>query len=206
MAAATFPQVVEAMNTRRIRFDDASVEPPRFEVEATPFLRTHGLAIMAMSPGSRLLIQGDRGLYEGRAAANGGKDQHFLTQMADPPTAPISFALALDRPARIVRLTRAGLWAATGSGVTHPAWTARAYDATGTQLDSVGEDLRRAYQIKDEIGRKQLVDDIAAKTFVLEAGGDRPIHSVEITSDFRLGGHPFAGFQAVLLHEIQLVF
>lgn len=207
MAAVSFPRLVEAMNMRRIRFDDAAVAPPRFEVEAGPFLRIHGLSIAAMSPpGSRLLIQGDRGLYEGRAMAKGAKDQHFLTQMADPATAPISFTLALDYPARIVSLTRAGLWAATGSGVTHPAWTATGYDAAGTQLDTVGEDLRRAFRIEDEAGRNQRADDISAKTFTLEAGGDRPIHRVQITSDFRLNGAPFAGFQAVLLHEIQLVF
>ncbi len=207
LAAATLPRIVTAMNTLHVRFDDADVGPPRFEIAAAPFLRAHGLSVVAMSPAaSRLLIQGKRGLYDGRAAAKGAKDQHFLTQMADPPTAPISFTLASDRPARIIRLIRAGLWAATGSGVTHPAWTATAYDAAGTPIDTVGEELRRAFQIQDAVGAQAPADDIAAKTFVLEAGGDRPIHTVAITSDYRLNGRPFAGFQAVLLHEIQLVF
>ena len=206
MAAAMLPGLVETFRTVRIRFDDAPVGPPRFEVDAAPFLRAFGVSITAVSPaGSRVLIQGNRGLYEGRAAARGKQDQHFLTQMADPPTAPVSFTLALDRPARIVRLIRAGLWAATGSGVTHPAWTAVARNSVGLRIDSVSEGLSRSYRIDDRIGLTQRVDDIAAKTFVLEAGGDRPIHSLQITSDYRLDGHPFAGFQAVLLHEIQLV-
>jgi hypothetical protein len=133
------------------------------------------------------------GLYRGEAA-NPTSSEHFLTQQADPATAPISFKLSFDRPVKAVKLLRAALWAATSSGVTHPAWHASAFDSAGAEIAASGEALLGSYQT------------VPARWHQLLAPGDKAIAGLRIESDFRkAAGIPFAGFQAVLIQEMQLV-
>ena len=96
--------------------------------------------------------------------------------------------------ATYLRFYRAALWAATSSGVTHPAWNAHAFDLGGQDIASVEEPLLGSF------------GDVPAALFVLKSTNGALIHRVKITSDFRdQRGRPFAGFQALLINEIDLM-
>ena len=86
------------------------------------------------------------------------------------------------------------LWPATKSGVTHPAWSAHAFDETGRDVGAVEEPLLAEFR------------DIPARTYVLKSAENTLFRSVRITSDYRdANGRPFAGFHAVLIDEIDLM-
>ncbi len=175
----------------RIDFKDVSL-PPRDRMAADAYLHHHGIAVSARFPAdSNLVIVDSLGLYHGRAVDSRSIGR-VLTQQIDGTVAPISFTLTFEEPPVRVGLRRAALFPATGSGVTHPAWTAVAYDAAGKQVASVTEPLLSAYH------------DIPAGRYSLQ-DGRRRIRSLVVTSDYRNAqGHPFAGFHAVLISEIEL--
>ena len=176
---------------RRITFDDVAVPGPDYEIAAGPYLRNFGVSVIAVSPNRcHVVIQNNIGAYSGQAAVG----QHFLTEKADPRAAPMSFSLGFDHAPKSISLVRASLWAATESGVTHPAWTAQAFDATGKEIANVSEDLLRSRTT------------VPATAFLLQSPNFTPIASLTVTSDFRLNGAPFAGFQAVLIKELQLAY
>jgi hypothetical protein len=77
--------------------------------------------------------------------------------------------------------------------VTHPSWVASATDAAGIEIAQGGEALLRSH------------DTIAANWVTLASRDGRPIHGITITSDCRNEGRPFAGSQAALIQEMQLV-
>ncbi len=175
----------------RIDFKGVSV-PPGAQIAADAYLHHHGIAVDARFPAdSSLVIVDSLGLYHGRAVDSKSSGR-VLTQQIAGTVAPISFTLTFEEPPVRVLLRRAGLFPATGSGVTHPAWTAVALDAAGRPVASVAEPLLSAYH------------DIPAARYSLQ-GGQRRIRSLLVTSDYRdAQGVPFAGFHAVLIREIEL--
>lgn len=185
---------VDSLHRTRITFADVSVSAPDYRVAAGPALRRFGVSILAREPdSSALLIVSNVGLYRGQAV-DAITAQNFLTQMAASAAAPISYTLGFARPVRAARLLRAPLWAATKSGVTHPAWRATALDAAGKKLAETGEALLGSYTTVPE------------KWFDLTPKDGRMIAALRVTSDFRdEKGKPFAGFEAALIQEIQLI-
>ncbi len=175
----------------RIDFKGASLRPGDM-MAADGYLHHHGIAVSARFPAdSSLVIVDSLGLYHGRAVDSRSVGR-VLTQQIDGAVAPISFTLAFEEPPVRVDLRRAGLFPATGSGVTHPAWTAEALDAAGQRVAFVAEPLLSAYH------------DIPAARYSLQ-DGRRHIRSLVVTSDYRdAQGVPFAGFHAVLISEIGL--
>jgi hypothetical protein len=177
----------ENRHFRRITFDDVAVPGPDYEIAAGPYLKTYGVSVSAVSPDRcHVLIKNNIGEYSGQAA----EGQHFLTEQADPRAAPMSFTLGFDRALKSIRLVRASLWAATTSGISHPAWTAQAFDATGKEIAHVSEALLRSFT------------NVPAKIVLLQSTDTSLIASLKITSDFR----PDAGFQAALIKELQLAY
>jgi len=203
--AATFAGVWWLWNAWRARFEtqidfgDISVPGPDYVVAAEAYLRRLGIVVTARVPDSaRIIITSSLGLYQGRAT-EAGKTEHFLTLTVESGTEPVSFTLAFDKPPRRVGLTRARLWAATQSGVTHPQWTAEAIDMSGTVIDKVEEELVRSFTT------------VPGKQFMLVDRDKGPIAAVRITSDYRLLNRegrlvPFAAFRAMLLNELVLYY
>ncbi len=189
--AKTSYDAIASRYRTRIEFKGVSV-PPGAQIAADAYLHHHGIAVSARFPAdSSLVIVDSLGLYHGRAVDSSSFGR-VLTQQIDGTVAPISFTLTFEEPPIRVRLCRAGLFPATGSGVTHPAWTAVALDAAGQPVASVAEPLLSAYH------------DIPAASYLLR-DGRRHIRSLRVTSDYRdAQGVPFAGFHAVLIREIDL--
>jgi hypothetical protein len=186
-------EYVEDLHRTRIAFADIAVPGPDYRVAAAPYLKRYGISIASFEPArAAVIIMSNIGYYRG-AAIDPMSSEHFLTAESDPVAAPISFTLHFDRPAKEVRLLRAALWAATPSGVTHPAWSALAFDGNGQELARGGEALLRSFKT------------IPADWVVLTAPAGKAIRSLSITSDCRLNGRYFAGSAAVLIQEMQLV-
>jgi len=181
-------------NLRRIRitFDDIATPPPDYTVAAPSYLKDRGVSVTDVDPpNSRLVIRNSVAQYSGMQVATGAS-AHFMTQESAPTVAPASFTLRFERPMREVRILRAPLWAATASGVTHPAWIATALDQSGVALSQAGEDLVRSFR------------PVPPRWISLAEADRKPIWGVKITSDCRLDGQLFAGSEAVLIQEIQL--
>jgi hypothetical protein len=129
---------------------------------------------------------------------------------------PSDFTLTFERPPKRIGLLRAKLWAASGSGVTHPAWRGEALGADGKRLGEVSEDLLRAIPDRTHDHRLLLLDRqarvigavgdfVPAQLYVVNAQG-ADIPSLRITSDYRLDGVPFAGSRSVLINELILYY
>jgi hypothetical protein len=185
---------IDGLHRTRIAFGDIPVPAPDYQIAAAPYLRRYGISIAARDPAvTQVIIMSNSGYYQGMAV-NPTSSEHFLTAQATPLAAPISYTLRFARAVKEVRLLRAALWAATSSGVTHPAWTASAIDAGGNALARGGEALLGSY------------NTIAPNWVTLASRDGRPIHGVTITSDCRNEkGRPFAGSQAALIQEMQLL-
>jgi hypothetical protein len=185
---------VESLYITRITFNDASMPDGTTGIAADPYLHHKGISVVSREPeNSTMVIKSSLGLYGGRAV-DSTSSGNVLTQEVGDQTAPISFTLRFAEPIKRVRLRRAALWPATGSGVTHPAWKAVALDESFHEISTVREPLLAEYR------------DIPAETYELESAADKLIHLVRITSDYRNEkGIPFAGFHAVLISEIDLI-
>jgi hypothetical protein len=185
---------VDGLHRTRIAFGDIPVPAPDYQIAAAPYLRRYGISIVARDPAAaQVIIMSNSGYYQGMAV-DPISSEHFLTAQASPLAAPISYTLRFARAVKEVRLLRAALWAATPSGVTHPSWTASAIDAADKEVAQGGEALLRSY------------DTIAANWVRLTSRDGRPIQGVTITSDCRNEkGRPFAGSQAALIQEMQLL-
>ena len=103
-----------------------------------------------------------------------------------------SYTLIFDPPVDSLRFTRPELYAATKSGVTHPAWSATAFSADGQQLSSQTEGLIRSFSTVPPV------------TYTLIAPGFERIARVKFESDPRLNGKPFAGFSTLLIERMAL--
>lgn len=174
-----------------------SVAP--FTVSAAPYLRKAGISVEALEPAkSEVVLINNRGLYEGKGVFP-TVSQNFLTQLNTGNQAA-SFTLRLQTPAQQVTFMRPRLYPYTESGVTHPAWTARALDQNGHELSSQSESIIR--RLPSRGGGE---DDVPAQSYTLRAPGFEPIVAVRFESDPRLNGVPFAAFSAILIEQITVV-
>ena len=154
-------------------------------IAARPYLSKYGLSIDSMVPdGSEIVLVNNRGLYEGGGGMP-STSQIFLTQI-NTNNVPASYTVTFAKPVVRMSFTRPALYAATSSGVTHPAWKATALGANGEELASQSETLLR--KMKDPGD-----DTVPARTYSLESVTFQGIASVRFDSDPRLNGKPFAG-------------
>ena len=206
-------QQVAAMHRTVVDLSRVQVRSSDHMVAAAPALQKYGINIIAQSPEAAVpVILNNTGLYGGRAA-DPAVSENFLTQFDSAPfTAPVSYTMEFYRPVKAVVLVRPALWAASCSGITHPAWTAQAYDRAGVELARADEILTRAIPWFDPRDASQpcpfahvFPQGAPAATYRLTARGDRRIARLKITSDYRLDGKPFAGEQAALIEQMQLI-
>ncbi|MEY2505143.1 MAG: hypothetical protein QOG27_1423 [Verrucomicrobiota bacterium] len=178
--------------------ETGSVAP--FTVSAAPYLRKAGISVDDPVPaGSELVLINNRGLYEGKGVFP-TVSQNFLTQISTGNQAA-SFTLRLRTPAQQVTFMRPRLYPYTESGITHPAWTARALDENGNELSSQSESITRRLPSRGGAGD----DDVPAQSYTLRAPGFDPIVAVRFESDPRLNGVPFAAFSTLLIERITFV-
>lgn len=171
--------------------DTASV--PDLTVAAAPYLHGVGISVTELQPQqSEVVLKNNRNIYGGLAIIP-TTSQNILTQISTDINGPASFTLVFASPCDNVSFTRPALYAATKSGVTHPAWSAHALDAQGRELSSQSEVLTRSFS------------DVPLRTYTLNAPGFEGIAAVRFDSDWRLDGKPFAGFRAILIERLTLI-
>jgi hypothetical protein len=162
---------------------------PGYAVAAAPYLHGVEISIAAKMPQtSEVVLINNRALYQG-AAVHPTTSQNLLTQITTT-NVPASFTLVFSRPLDSLSFIRPALYAATKSGITHPAWSAHAFNVAGHELSSQGEDLIRSF------------DDVSARRYELRAPGFDGIVAVRFNSDPRLNGKPFAAFSAILIERL----
>jgi hypothetical protein len=172
----------------------SSIAVGKDPVAARPYLNNYGISVDNMVPlGSEIVLVNNRGLYEGGGVLP-SSSQIFLTQI-NTGNAPASYTLTFAKPVAHMSFTRPALYAATSSGVTHPAWKATALGANGEELASQSETLLR--KMKDPGN-----DTVPARTYTLESVTFQGIASVRFDSDSRLNGKPFAGFSTLLIERL----
>ncbi len=167
--------------------------PPDYEIAAAPILHAAGIPIdigRVYPDGSRVVLKNNLGLYGGQAIAP-TVSQNFLTQV-NIGQADCYFELRFAKPVAAVTFMIPGIYPATSSGVTFPAWRATAYSAGGDELSTVSEALARR------------MADSPSRTYTLRTPNFDGIASVRFASDFRLDGVPFAAFAAVLVERLEL--
>jgi len=163
-------------------------------VAARPYLNKYGISVDNMVPqDSEIVLINNRGLYEGGGVMPSAS-QIFLTQTGTN-NVPASYTLTFSKPVAHMSFTRPALYAATSSGVTHPAWKATALGSNGEELASQSETLLR--KMKDPGN-----DAVLARTVTLETVTFQGIAAVRFDSDPRLNGKPFAGFSTLLIERL----
>ncbi len=153
----------------------------------------YGVTISADPPDTIMLVD-ERNVYGGGAAdpsliwnllghrpAGAATMYDMLLQSAG--NHPANFTLRFAEPVQAVRFVRAGLIAGR-TGITHPEWTANAYDATGNIVARQHEDLIASYA------------PVPARMFDLK--GTAPISSVSFYGD----NHAFAAFTNLVIQLI----
>jgi hypothetical protein len=159
--------------------------------DARPYLRQFGISVEQLVPeGSELIVTTDRTLYQGPQFV-AGDAQIYLTQ-TKTGNAPASFTLVFSEPLDSLRFTRPALYALTSSGMTNPAWSARALDAAGRQVSVQGEELARTFE------------NVAEASYVLKAPGLVGISAVRFDSDPQLDGRPFAAVSTIMIKRLVL--
>jgi hypothetical protein len=172
----------------------ASIPVGKDPIAARPYLNKYGISVDNTVPsGSEIVLVNNRGLYEGGGVLP-SSSQIFLTQI-NTNNVPASYTLTFAKPVAHMSFTRPALYAATSSGVTHPAWKATALGANGEELASQSETLLR--KMKDPGD-----DTVPARTYTLESVTFQGIASVRFDSDPRLNGKPFAGFSTLLIERL----
>jgi len=165
-------------------------------VAARPYLHQFGISVVKLVPdNSEIVLVNNRGLYGG-AAVVPTYSENILTQISTG-NVPASFTLLLSEPVDSFSFVRPQLYRDTKSGVTHPAWTATALDANGTQLSAQSEGLFRSLDA--------MPGDTSAHTYTLRTPNFDRIASVRFDSDPRLNGVPFAAFSTLLIERIVLL-
>lgn len=169
---------------------------PGFIVAAAPYLHGVGISVVDVKPpGSEVVLVNNRGIYGGQAVKP-TTSQNVLTQI-NTGNAPASFTLRFSDSFRSVSFIRPALYAATESGVTHPAWSAQALDSSGHEISSQREGLTRCWP-------RLKCNEIPAQRYTLGAPGFEGIRAIRFDSDPRLDGKPFAGTSAILIERLSL--
>lgn len=158
-------------------------------VLASPYLNTLGVHVTDLRPErSEVVIVNNDSLYEGNAIRP-TTSSNLLTQLGTNNQSA-SFVLTFKRPVTSVTFMRPSLYAATSSGITHPAWVATALDDVGRELAVHSEQLTRSFT------------NVPAQSYTLRAPGIELIKAVRFASDPRLNGAPFAAFGAIVIERV----
>jgi hypothetical protein len=159
-------------------------------VSAAPYLHRAGISVTETVPsGSEIVLVNNFGLYEGKAVFP-TTSQNMLTQIKTG-NVPASFTLGFAQPVDSISFTRAALYPATESGITHPAWSVHALGTHGQEVGSQREHMIRSG-----------VDDVSVRTYTLRAPYSEPIAALRFDSDPQLNGKPFAAFSAVIIERL----
>jgi hypothetical protein len=163
---------------------------PSSMVSAAPYLHRAGISVTETVPsGSEIVLVNNFGLYEGKAVFP-TTSQNMLTQIKTG-NVPASFTLGFAKPVDSISFTRAALYPATESGITHPAWSVHALGTHGQEVGSQREHMIRSG-----------VDDVSVRTYTLRAPYSEPIAALRFDSDPQLNGKPFAAFSAVIIERL----
>lgn len=183
--------IIAGSSTTRIDFDQADTR--QGSISAEDYLHQFGISISDVTENTDVAVLRDDASYGGLAFA-APSAPNVLTQLCPttPQTFPVTFTLRFNQPVYRLTFVRARLLAVSPSGITHPAWSARAFDADGKELSNTGEHLVRNVGVSN---------NEPARTFTLEGPN---IVAVRFDSDNRLDGKPFAAFCAVLIDNLAL--
>lgn len=163
-----------------LRLDFDAVDATAGRVPAASYLASFGISVTDVTPGTTVVID-NIDLEYGGNASRASSSPNGITQIGSND--PVSFTLRFCAPMDSVSFTRAKLIVATASGVTHPEWSAHAFDANGTEVATVGEPLLGSYA------------DVPAASFTLNGPG---IVAVRFDSN----NYHFAAFNAALLDDL----
>lgn len=144
------------------------------------YLWSYGVTIKGATLGSRVEVADVRNLAGGSTVVP-ASPRNVLTQVG--LSGPSAYTLRFENPMQSVRFVRPALRAGS-SGVTHTAWRARAFDSSGAELATVGENAINS------------LADVAAQEYELRAAG---ILWVRFESD---GGRNM--FNSVLIDDVVL--
>jgi hypothetical protein len=178
-ARTSNPLTVTIQNTAGIsviNFDAAEAT-----ANLSNYLAGFGVALTNVTVGSRMEAVSGSDLSV-TATAVPSSPPNLLTQVGD--NQPVSFTFSFATPLQSVGFTRVALLAGAG-GISHPQWTATAFNASGTALGSASE------------GQILSPTNVPARTFQLVDSG---ITSVRFNSD----SQRLTAFAAVLLDDLVL--
>jgi len=121
------------------------------------FFRTQGVTLSAPAD-EPVVMYGQGQVYDGQAVSSARGGVLVLQQGGHP----CHYSLTFDTPLDSISFNRSHLKAGP-SGVTHPVWSATAYDISGNVLGSVGEAEIRSYV------------DVPAQRFTLNGPGIKTV-------------------------------
>lgn len=162
-----------------LNFD--SVDASSGDVNASSYLAGFGISLTGVTPGTTVVILDNANVYGGTAAVPSSVP-NYLTQVGSND--PVTFTLNFATPLNSFEFTRPKLLAGP-NGITHPEWSAHAFNSGGVEVATVGESLIASFS------------DVPAKTFTMTKPN---IASVRIDSNNR----HFAAFSAVLIDDMKL--
>lgn len=159
--------------------DFEDVDASHGRVIASLSLARQGLVLEGVTPGTLVVVDDARSIYDGRALV-APSGFNVLTQVNSND--PVTYTLRFPGPVRAVRFTRPALMAGP-TGIVFPAWEAEALDASGRTLRRVSEGLQGYYA------------NTPARTFSLEAPGIRALR-------VRSVNFHFAAFSAAVIDDL----
>ena len=147
----------------------------------TSYFTNYGVTLSDTTAGTTLIVQNQANILGG-SVVEASSSPNVFTQTG--PYDSMGFTMQFGQPLQSFQFTRPKL-KTRASGITHPAWTAYAYDAAGTLVDSTGEDLIVSYT------------DVDSQVFVLQGVGITKVR-------FESSNRRYAAFNAVLLDDMIL--
>jgi hypothetical protein len=156
-------------------------------VDATSYLASFGVTVTEQSSGTVVSTGSAGQCFHGDVVVPSAPRALYVQN-----NRPVRFSLNFDRPLISVSFVRARLNAGP-NGVNTVGWTATAYTAAGTEIDSVGEDARTAYS----------PNFIAPASFTLTGAGIRSVNFVRTNprADNASFGVSFAVLDDLVLTE-----
>jgi hypothetical protein len=166
-------------STAALNFD--TVNAIAGPVNASSYLGSHGITLSAVTGGTSVSVVNNNSVYGGTAASPASAP-NMLMQIG--VNGPVSYTLNFATPLNSFGFPRPMLLAGP-SGITHPQWSARAFNAAGQQVSAAAEGFISRFS------------NVPAASFTLTGPG---ISSVRFDSN----GFNFAAFSAVLLDNLVL--
>lgn len=125
-----------------INFDAVATQNSGF-INASNYLSTYGISISNVSPASTTVgISNTIAIYGGTAVLP-TSNPNVISQFGS--NGPVSFDLNFATPLSSFSFKRTGLIGTGPSGITHPAWTAKAYSTSNVLISVVSEGRISSY-------------------------------------------------------------